>query len=102
MRSPSVRIHDSRSLSMRVVLGAFVGFAGLCLASRTLAQEPDRATSKDFGLYQSTGKPSSGVVDKAGLFSPDAVKRAISELERIEKNYHFATIIETVDKLGDT
>jgi glc operon protein GlcG len=36
------------------------------------------------------------------MFSPDAVRKAITELERIEKSYHFATIVETVDKLGDT
>ena len=39
------------------------------------------------------------MVDKAGLFSPDAIKKAIGELERIEKTYKFATIVETVETL---
>lgn len=52
-----------------------------------------------FGLSQESTKPVSGVVNKAGLFSPDAIKKAIGELERIEKTYKFATIVETVETL---
>ena len=37
--------------------------------------------------------------DKAGLFSPDAVKQAQAELDRFEKEYSVPVTLETVDSL---
>ena len=40
------------------------------------------------------------VRDKAGMFSPEAVKKAQSELDRIEREYWVPVTIETIESLN--
>ena len=68
------------------------------LSQTALGQETTTEKAERLGTT-SVAKTSSAVIDKAGLFSPDAVKKAIADLERVEQAGRFPTIVETVDSL---
>jgi uncharacterized membrane protein YgcG len=87
-------IAASRSFQAKSAAAAIMAGLAWCAADPAGAQEAKRAAT----LLQET-KPHSDVRDSARLFQPAAVAAARKELERIERDTHLATIIETVETL---
>ena len=85
----------TQALGRRVLV-----FSAVLIALSPPARSQETTTQKAERLgTTASSKTTSAVIDKAGLFSPDAIKKAIAALEETERTGHFSTMIETVDTL---
>jgi len=92
MTSPFVTPARTRraSLATGAILAVLACWAGV----QTVAQEASRTA-----IHHRDQKTLSEIIDPASLFSADAAAAARKELQRIERETSFATVIETVAAL---
>jgi uncharacterized protein GlcG (DUF336 family) len=85
--------HTSDSRLVALLPTGVVMLLALVLTARARAQEPAPKAAA------ARGKAAAGVRDGARLFKAEVVGQANQELERLERDLHVATFVETIESL---